>query len=71
MTQLLEDPKLKGKITVLSEMGDTIGLVILENGDDPPAVTDEAFDMRRSSASRRPSTPARSDASRATTTRSR
>ena len=44
MTQLLEDPKLKGKVTVLSEMSDTIGLVLLDNGDDPAAVTDDAFD---------------------------
>lgn len=43
VTQLLEDPKLKGKVTVLSEMGDTIGLVMLENGDDPAKVTDETF----------------------------
>jgi spermidine/putrescine transport system substrate-binding protein len=44
MTQLLEDPELKGKVTVLSEMSDTIGLVLLDNGDDPANVTDEAFD---------------------------
>ena len=44
MTQLLEDPKLKGKVTVLSEMADTLGLVMLDNGDDPAAVTDEVFD---------------------------
>jgi spermidine/putrescine transport system substrate-binding protein len=44
VTQLFEDPKLKGKITVLSEMADTLGLVLLDNGDDPAAVTDEAFD---------------------------
>jgi len=44
VTQLLEDPKLKGKITVFSEMADTLGLVLLDNGDDPAAVTDEAFD---------------------------
>jgi spermidine/putrescine transport system substrate-binding protein len=44
MTQLFEDPELKGKITVLSEMADTLGLVLLENDDDPAAVTDEAFD---------------------------
>ena len=44
ITQLLEDPKLKGKVTVLSEMSDTIGLVLLDNGDDPAAVTDESFD---------------------------
>jgi spermidine/putrescine transport system substrate-binding protein len=44
VTQLFEDPSLKGKITVLSEMADTLGLVILDNDDDPAAVTDEAFD---------------------------
>ena len=44
VTQLLEDASLKGKVTVLSEMADTIGLVLLENGDDPSKVTDEAFD---------------------------
>jgi spermidine/putrescine transport system substrate-binding protein len=44
VTQLFEDPKLKGKVTVFSEMADTLGLVLLDNGDDPAAVTDEAFD---------------------------
>ncbi len=44
ITQLLEDPKLKGKITMLSEMGDSVGIVMLENGDDPTQVTDESFD---------------------------
>ena len=44
VTQLFEDPKLKGKVTVFSEMADTLGLVILDNGDDPAAVTDDAFD---------------------------
>jgi len=44
VTQLLEDTELKGKITVFSEMSDTLGLVLLDNGDDPAAVTDEAFD---------------------------
>jgi spermidine/putrescine transport system substrate-binding protein len=43
VTQLFEDPKLKGKITVWNSMGDTLGLVLLENGDDPAKVTDEAF----------------------------
>jgi spermidine/putrescine transport system substrate-binding protein len=41
--QLLEDPKLKGKVTMLTEMADSIGLVMLQNGDDPTAVTDESF----------------------------
>jgi spermidine/putrescine transport system substrate-binding protein len=41
--QLLEDPKLKGKVTMLSEMADSVGLVILANGDDPASVDDEVF----------------------------
>jgi spermidine/putrescine transport system substrate-binding protein len=41
--QLLEDPKLKGKITLLSEMADTLGVVMKANGDDPAVVTDETF----------------------------
>lgn len=41
--RLLTDPKLKGKVTLLTELPDTIGLVMLANGDDPTAVTDEAF----------------------------
>jgi spermidine/putrescine transport system substrate-binding protein len=44
ITQLFEDASLKGKVTVFSEMADTIGLVLLDNDDDPAAVTDEAFD---------------------------
>jgi spermidine/putrescine transport system substrate-binding protein len=42
--QLLEDPKLKGKVTMLTEFGDTIGLVMLANGDDPAKVTNASFD---------------------------
>jgi spermidine/putrescine transport system substrate-binding protein len=41
--QLLEDPKLKGKVTMLDNFSDTLGLVMLANGDDPSKVTDEAF----------------------------
>jgi spermidine/putrescine transport system substrate-binding protein len=41
--QLLEDPKLKGKVTLLTEMGDTIALVMLANGDDPTKVDDTSF----------------------------
>ena len=44
VTQLLEDPDLKGKVGVWNSMGDTLGLVMLENGDDPAKVTDETFD---------------------------
>jgi spermidine/putrescine transport system substrate-binding protein len=42
--QLLEDSKLKGKITLLTEMADTLSLVMLANGDDPSKVTDATFD---------------------------
>jgi spermidine/putrescine transport system substrate-binding protein len=41
--QLLEDPKLKGRVTMLSEMADSMGLVLLQNGDDPLSVTDDSF----------------------------
>jgi spermidine/putrescine transport system substrate-binding protein len=44
VTQLLEDPDLRGKVGVWNSMGDTLGLVMLENGDDPAKVTDETFD---------------------------
>ena len=47
---------------MLQEMADSVGLVMLQNGDDPGAVTDETFN-RRSTRSRRPSTRARSVAS--------
>jgi spermidine/putrescine transport system substrate-binding protein len=41
--QLLTDPKLKGKVTMLTEFGDTLGIVMLANGDDPSKVTDASF----------------------------
>jgi spermidine/putrescine transport system substrate-binding protein len=41
---LLESPTLKGKVTLLSEMGDTMTLVMYSNGDDPSKVTDATFD---------------------------
>ena len=41
--QLLEDSKLKGKVTLLNEMADTLGVVMQANGDDPSTVTDESF----------------------------
>ncbi|TMK79604.1 MAG: spermidine/putrescine ABC transporter substrate-binding protein [Actinobacteria bacterium] len=41
---LLGNPKLKGKITLLNEMGDCLSLVMLSNGDDPAHVTDATFD---------------------------
>jgi len=41
--QLFEDPKLKGRVGVWNSMGDTLGLVMLENGDDPAKVTNASF----------------------------
>src|SRR4029453_4630882 len=43
VTQLLTDPKFKGRVGVWNSMGDTLGLVMLENGDDPAKVTEETF----------------------------
>jgi spermidine/putrescine transport system substrate-binding protein len=42
--ELLTNPRFKGKVTLLSEFGDTLGLVMLANGDDPSSVTKAAFD---------------------------
>jgi spermidine/putrescine transport system substrate-binding protein len=42
--QLLDDPKLKGKVTLLTEMADSMSLVMLANGDDPTKVDDTSFD---------------------------
>jgi spermidine/putrescine transport system substrate-binding protein len=41
--QLLEDPDLKGKVTMLDNFSDSLGIVMLANGDDPSKVTDEGF----------------------------
>ena len=63
------NPKLKGKVTLLTEIGDTMGLVMLANGDDPSNVTREVVGRAPRRRSRRPSTPGRSASSPATTTR--
>jgi spermidine/putrescine transport system substrate-binding protein len=42
--QLLTDRKLHGKVTLLTEMSDTVGTVMLANGDDPGKVTDASFE---------------------------
>ncbi len=42
--QLFTDKKLHGKVTLLTEMADTVGLVMLSNGDDPAKVTDASFE---------------------------
>jgi spermidine/putrescine transport system substrate-binding protein len=40
---LLSNPKLKGKVTLLNSMGDALTIVMLANGDDPTKVTDKGF----------------------------
>jgi spermidine/putrescine transport system substrate-binding protein len=42
--QLLEDPKLKGKVSFLTEMPDTMGLLLQLEGADPTTVDKAAFD---------------------------
>ena len=42
--QLLTDKALKGKVTLLTEMRDTVGLVMLAQGKDPASFTDADFD---------------------------
>ncbi|WP_299533262.1 PotD/PotF family extracellular solute-binding protein [uncultured Streptomyces sp.] len=44
VTQLLDDPKLKGKVSFLSEMRDSIGMTMLDMGKDPGDFTDADFD---------------------------
>ena len=41
--QLLTDPSLKGKVTLLTEMRDTVGLTMLAMGKDPANFTDDDF----------------------------
>src|SRR5215470_4800234 len=40
---LFGNPKLKGKITCLNDIGDAMTLVMLSNGDDPAHVTDKTW----------------------------
>ncbi|MGR8007969.1 ABC transporter substrate-binding protein [Streptomyces hypolithicus] len=44
VTQLLEDSSLKGKVGFLSEMRDSVGMVLLELGKDPGKFTDDDYD---------------------------
>src|SRR4051812_28537934 len=44
INELLTNPKLKGKVTLLSELADAVGLVMLANGDDPSKVSGPAYD---------------------------
>ena len=41
--QILEDKSLKGQVGLLDGFGDTLGLVLLANGDDPSQITDDSF----------------------------
>jgi spermidine/putrescine transport system substrate-binding protein len=41
--QLLTDKKLKGKVTLLDSIGDTLPVVVLANGDNPTKIDDAAF----------------------------
>ena len=43
LEDLFTNPKLKGKVTFLSEFGDSVGLTMLMNGDDPSKVTKASF----------------------------
>ena len=49
---LLTNPKLKGKVTLLTEMADSVGLVMAANGDDPTKSPTRAS-TRRSTRCRR------------------
>jgi len=44
VSQLLDDPELKGRVAFLSEMRDTIGMTLLDLGKDPGKFTDDDFD---------------------------
>ncbi|MEU6388812.1 spermidine/putrescine ABC transporter substrate-binding protein [Streptomyces sp. NPDC046939] len=44
VSQLLDDPKLKGRVGLLSEMRDTIGMTLLDLGKDPADFTADDFD---------------------------
>ncbi|KAB7746024.1 extracellular solute-binding protein [Nostocoides sp. F2B08] len=44
MDQLLNDPALKGRVTLLTEMRDTVGLVLMELGKSLDSFTTEDFD---------------------------
>jgi len=44
VSDLLENPKLKGKVTLLEGVGDTMPLIMAANGDDPTKVTDASWE---------------------------
>ncbi|MCZ2524337.1 spermidine/putrescine ABC transporter substrate-binding protein [Streptomyces sp. NPDC059506] len=44
VSQLLDDPSLKGRVALLSEMRDTVGMTLLDMGKDPGDFTDDDYD---------------------------
>jgi spermidine/putrescine transport system substrate-binding protein len=44
ISQLLDDPALKGKAAMLSEMRDTVGMTLLDMGKRPETVDDDSYD---------------------------
>ncbi|MEU0130437.1 MULTISPECIES: spermidine/putrescine ABC transporter substrate-binding protein [unclassified Streptomyces] len=44
ISQLLDDPGLKGKVSFLSEMRDSVGMTLLDMGKDPESFTDADYD---------------------------
>ncbi|MCW8220549.1 MULTISPECIES: polyamine ABC transporter substrate-binding protein [Streptomyces] len=44
VTQLLDDPRLKGRVSFLSEMRDSVGMTLLDMGRDPASFTDADYD---------------------------
>ncbi|MFD3870648.1 spermidine/putrescine ABC transporter substrate-binding protein [Streptomyces sp. NPDC058623] len=44
VTQLLDDPTLKGRVGFLTEMRDSVGMTLLDQGKDPAKFTDADFD---------------------------
>jgi spermidine/putrescine transport system substrate-binding protein len=44
VSDLLDNPKLKGRVSFLSEMRDTMGMTLLDMGKDPAKFTDDDYD---------------------------
>ncbi|WP_228976780.1 spermidine/putrescine ABC transporter substrate-binding protein [Streptomyces sp. DH12] len=44
VSQMLDDPRLKGRVGFLTEMRDTVGMTLLDLGKDPGAFTDADYD---------------------------
>lgn len=44
VSELLDDPKLRGRVGFLSEMRDSVGMTLIDMGEDPGDFTDDDFD---------------------------